>query len=132
MLLHIVHKELLDQLLSLRFAVACVVCAVTLMVSALVLARNYGEAMASYNVNQVMHRNEVTQRTRVFDLWQGVVVDRPLNVMNVLVRGMNSSLTESIKVQAGNRLDFPETYHKNPLIPLFPTVDFVFVVGITS
>jgi ABC-type transport system involved in multi-copper enzyme maturation permease subunit len=130
MLLHIVRKELLDQLLSLRFAIACVVCSATLMVSAVVHGRNYTEATDTYHVNKVMHRNDITKRTRVFDLWQGVTVDRPLNVMNVLVRGMNGTLTESVTVQVGKRLDFPENYEKNPLLPLFPTVDFVFVVGI--
>mgnify|MGYP002640952988 CR=1 FL=1 len=130
MLLHIIRKELLDQLLSLRFAIACVVCTATLLVSGVVHGRNYAEATDTYQVNSVLHRNDVTRRTQVFDLWQGVTVDRPLNVMNVLVRGMNGTLTESIKVQMGNRLDFPENYEKNPLLPLFPTVDFVFVVGI--
>ena len=130
MLLHIIRKELFDHFLSLRFAIACGVCLVALLLSSLVLARNYGEGMSVYHMNAVMHRNEVLQRTRVFDLWQGVTVDRPLNVMNVLVRGITSELTESIKVQMGNRLDFPESYEQNPLIPLFLTVDFVFVVGI--
>jgi len=33
-------------------------------------------------------------------------------------------------VQMSNRLEFPESYEKNPMLPLFPTVDLVFVVGI--
>ena len=130
MLVHIIRKELIDQMLSLRFAIACAVCASVLLLSALVLARNFGEASSSYHMNQVMHRNDVLQRTRVWDLWQGVTVDRPLNVMNVLVGGMHTGLTESVKVQMGNRLDFPEDYEKNPLLPLFPKVDFVFIAGI--
>ena len=44
MLFHIVRKELLDQLLSLRFAIACVVCLVVFVLSSLVLARDYREA----------------------------------------------------------------------------------------
>ncbi|HIG57616.1 MAG TPA: DUF3526 domain-containing protein [Candidatus Handelsmanbacteria bacterium] len=130
MLVHIIRKELIDQMLSLRFAIACAVCASALLLSALVLARNFSEASSIYHMNQVMHRNDVLQRTRVWDLWQGVTVDRPLNVMNALVGGMHSSLTESVKVQMGNRLDFPEDYEKNPLLPLFPKVDFVFITGI--
>jgi ABC-2 type transport system permease protein len=39
-------------------------------------------------------------------------------------------LTESVKVQYGGNLDFAEVYEQNPVIPLFPQVDFVFGVGI--
>ncbi|MFH1566572.1 MAG: ABC transporter permease subunit [Gemmatimonadota bacterium] len=130
MLFHIVRKELLDQLLSLRFAIACAICLVVFVLSSLVLTRDYREAMSTYHMNEVMHRNELLQRTEVFSLFQGVTVDRPLNPMNVLVRGVAGSLTESIRVQQGNRLDFPETYEQNPVLPLFPDVDFVFIVGI--
>ena len=130
MLVHIIRKELIDQMLSLRFAIACAVCASALLLSALVLARNFGEATSIYHMNQVMHRNDVLQRTQVWDLFQGVTVDRPLNVMNALVGGMHTGLTESVKVHMGNRLDFPEDYEKNPLLPLFPKVDFVFITGI--
>jgi ABC-type transport system involved in multi-copper enzyme maturation permease subunit len=130
MLSHIIRKELLDQLLSLRFAIACVVCLVVLLLSSIVLTRDYREAMSTYNMNKVMHRNDVTQRTGVQDLWQGVTVDRPLNVMNVLVRGISAELTESVRVQNGNRMDFLEVYEQNPVVPLFPEVDFVFISGI--
>ncbi|MFC1526164.1 ABC transporter permease [Candidatus Latescibacterota bacterium] len=130
MLLHIVRKELLDQLLSLRFAITCVVCLVVFVLSSLVLGRDFREATSTYNMNRVMHRNELLQRTEVWSVGRGFTVDRPLNPMNVLVRGLTSDLTESITVAPGNRLDFPESYEQNPILPLFPAVDFVFIVGI--
>ncbi|MBT7860556.1 MAG: ABC transporter permease subunit [Gemmatimonadetes bacterium] len=130
MLLHIVRKELLDQLRSLRFAIACAVCLLVMLLSSVVLTRDYGEALSTYNMNRVMHRNELESRTEVWSLYQGVTVDRPLNLMNTLVRGLSQELTESVKVQPGNRLDFPESWEGNPILPLFPAVDFVFIVGV--
>lgn len=130
MLLHIIRKELLDQLLSLRFAIACGVCLLVFLLSSIVLTRDYREATSTYNMNKVMHRNELQQRTEVWSLFQGVTVDRPLNMMNTLVRGLSKELTESVRVQPGNRLDFPESWEQNPVLPLFPAVDFVFIVGI--
>ena len=62
MLSHIIRKELLDQLMSLRFAIACVVCLVVLLLSSIVLTRDYREALSTFNMNTVIHRNEVTQR----------------------------------------------------------------------
>ena len=130
MLLHIIRKELLDQLMSLRFAIACVVCLLVFLLSSIVLTRDFREATSTYNMNRVMHRNELHQRTEVWSLDRGVMVDRPLNVMNILVRGLTPELTESIRVQAGSRLDFPKSYEQNPVIALFPSVDYVFIVGI--
>ncbi len=130
MLLHIVRKELLDQLLSLRFAIACGVCLIVFLLSAVVLTRDYREGLSTYNMNRVMHRNELQQRNEIWSLNEGVTVDRPLNLMNTLVRGLSKELTESVRVQPGNRLDFPEGWEQNPVLPLFPPVDFVFIVGI--
>ena len=130
MLLHIIRKELLDQLLSLRFAIACGVCLLVFLLSSIVLTRDYREAMSTFNMNKVMHRNELLQRTQVSSLFEGVTVDRPLNIMNTLVRGLSKELMESVRVQPGNRLDFPEGWEQNPVLPLFPAVDFVFIVGI--
>ena len=130
MLLHLIRKELLDQLLSLRFAIAGIVCLLVFLLSSFVLTRAYGEAMSTFHMNQALHRNEVLQRHEIHRLREGLKVDRPLNVMNVLVRGLTAELTESIQVQPGNQLDFPETHEQNPVVPLFPDVDFAFIVGI--
>lgn len=130
MLLHIIRKELLDQLLSLRFAIACGVCLLVFLLSSIVLTRDYREGVSTYNMNRVMHRNELQQRTEVWALFQGVTVDRPLNLMNTLVRGLSQELTESVVVQPGNRLDFSESWEQNAVQPLFPSVDLVFIVGI--
>jgi len=130
MLLHIVRKELLDQLRSLRFAIACAVCLLVMLLSSVVLTRDYGEALSTYNMNRVMHRNELEQRTQIWSVNEGITVDRPLNLMNTMVRGLSQELTESVKIQPGNRLDFPESWEGNPVLPLFPAVDFVFIVGV--
>lgn len=130
MLAHLIRKELLDQLLSLRFSIACVLCLVALLLSATVQARDYREAMSTYNMNAVVHRNAVLQQSDIRQLRQGIEIDRPPNPMNVLVRGLAPQLTESIKIYSGGRVDFVETYERNPVVPLFPTADFVFIVGV--
>ena len=80
--------------MSRRFAIACVVCLVVFLLSSIVLTRDFREATSTYNMNRVMHRNELHQRTEVMSLGRGVMVDRPLNVMNILVRGLTPELTE--------------------------------------
>lgn len=130
MLFHLVRKELLDQLLSLRFAIACVLCLVALMLSAVVQARDYREAVSTFNMNTVVHRDAVLQKDDIAELQRGIEIDRPPNAMNMLVRGLAPQLTESVEVRGGGQLKFVRAYERNPVIPLFPSVDFVFIVGV--
>jgi len=130
MLLHLVRKELLDQMLSLRFAIACVVCLLVFLLSFGLMTKDYREAMSTYNMNKTMHRNEVLQITDPWQVGNGVKVDRPLNALSILVRGVSGDLTESVQVQQGNRLQFSKAAEQNAVAALFPDVDFVFIVGI--
>ena len=129
MLLHLIRKELLDQLLSLRFAAACIVCLLVFLLSSLVLTRDYRAAASTFHLNTIIHRGEILKTENAHDLGNNLTVDRPVNVMNVLVRGVIGELTESIKVRHGT-MDFPHPYEQNPIVPLFPSVDFPFIVGI--
>ena len=129
MLFHLIRKELLDQLLSLRFAVASMICLLVFLLSSTVQTREYSEAASAYSMNKVMHRNDVLVRSDPDDLWRGITVDRPLNVMNVLVRGISSELNESVYVES-ERLTFSDEHHDNPVTPLFPHVDVAFIVGV--
>ena len=130
MLLHLVRRELLDHMLSLRFAIACVVCLLAFLLSFGLMTRDYSEAMSTYNMNRTMHKNEILQITEPWRLGQGRTVDRPLNVLNVLVKGISGELTESVQVREGNRLDFSQSEAQNAVAALFPEVDYVFIVGI--
>ena len=120
MLFHLIRKELLDQLLSLRFAVASMICLLVFLLSFTVQTREYSEAVSAYSMNQVMHRNDVLVRSDPDDLWRGITIDRPLSVMNVLVRGISSELNESVYVESG-RLTFSDENHDNPVTPSFRT-----------
>ena len=74
MFAHLIRKELLEQLLSLRFAMACIICLVITISSAVVLAKDYKEALADYRTSTVIHKNELEEGG---DIWgNGVVVDR--------------------------------------------------------
>lgn len=130
MLLNIIRKELLDHFLSLRFAVACLVCLVVSLLSSVLLVRDFRDARATYHFNRMLHHEEVLERTGIWSLSEGTTVDRPLNSMNILVRGLGNELTESIRVESHGRLQFAEVFEQNPVVPLFPEVDFVFIVGI--
>ena len=128
MLFHLIRKELLEQLLSLRFAMACIICLVITLSSALVLTRDYSEALDDYQTNVVMHDNELEESGNVWG--QGIVVDRPPNVLQIFVRGIERDLTSSTRFTSQQEPQFESNYEGNPVTFLFPPIDMVFFIGV--
>ncbi len=128
MLAHLIRKELLEQLLSLRFAMACIICLIITLSSALVLTRDYREALADYRTNVVLHKNELEDSG---DIWgDGVVIDKPLNPMQIFVRGVDSRLVVSARVTHGQQPIFEAQHEINPVSYLFPPGDLLFFIGV--
>ena len=128
MLFLLVRKELLEQLLSLRFALACIICLVIMLSSAFVLTRDYKEALADYRTNLVMHKTEIEEsRNLPFD---GIKVDKPLNPMQIFFKGINEELTVTAKVSGVREPQFEADYEGNPVSYLFPPIDLLFFIGI--
>jgi hypothetical protein len=80
----LIRKELLDQLLSLRFAMACIICLVIMLSSTYVLTKDYKEALSDYNTNVVMHKNEIEESQNFAG--DGIKIDKPLNPMQIFWR----------------------------------------------
>lgn len=128
MLFHLIRKELLEQLLSLRFAMACIICLVITLSSATVLTKDYTEALDDYQTNVVMHDNELESSGNVWG--RGVVVDRPPNVLQIFVRGIERELTSSTRFTSQQEPQFETNYEGNPVASLFPPIDMVFFIGV--
>ncbi|MEW6755381.1 MAG: ABC transporter permease [Candidatus Latescibacterota bacterium] len=131
MLALLIRKELLDHLLSLRFAMACVICPVVILSSVFVLTRDYRDAAQDYHTNRVMHRDQL-EKTRfphqlVVD---GTTIDKPLNPMKVFFRGVDDEHTASVRVSGFAAPEIQADMEKNPVSLLFPIMDLTFVVGI--
>ena len=128
MLAHLIRKELLEQLLSLRFAMACIICLIITLSSALVLTRDYREALADYRTNVVLHKNELEDSGDIWD--DGVVIDKPLNPMQIFVRGVDPRLVVSARVTHGQQPIFEAEHEVNPVSYLFPPGDLLFFIGV--
>lgn len=131
MLFLLIRKELLDQLLSLRFTMACIICPLVILSGVFVLTRNYKEALLDYNSNTVIHRNELEEYDDPFDLTNtGINVDKPLNPMKVFFSGVEEEHTSTVRISAVAEPEFQSDYEKNPVSLLFPIMDLAFVGGI--
>ena len=124
----LIRKELLDQLLSLRFAMACVICLVIMLSSTFVLTKDYKEALADYRTNTVMHKNEI-EESQDFT-WGGIKLDKPLNPMQIFFKGVDRDLTTTAQVSGLREAQFEADYEGNPVSFLFPSIDLQFFIGI--
>jgi ABC-type transport system involved in multi-copper enzyme maturation permease subunit len=130
MLFLIIRKEILEHLLSLRFAISCIVCFVVILSSVFVLTKDYKEELSDYRTNLVMHRNEVLGYENRWELTdRGIKVDKPLNVMRIFFRGVDRGNTATVQVSPRREPEFQAGYAGNPVIPLFPPIDLTFFIG---
>ena len=129
MFFHLVGKELLEQLLSLRFAMACIICLVIVLSSAFVLARDYVEALADYRTNLIMHKKQIEENPHDL-VWNGIKVDKPVNPMHIFFKGVDHELTESAKVSGWTEPQFEADYERNPVSFLFPAIDLAVFIGV--
>jgi len=128
MFLLLIRKELLEQLLSLRFAVACIICLVIVLSSAFVLTKDYKEALADYRTNVVMHKNEIEASNDL--VWGGIKVDKPVNPMQIFFRGVDRQLSATAKVRGVGEPQFEASLESNPVTFLFPPIDLLFFIGV--
>ena len=124
----LIRKELLDQLLSLRFAMACIICLVIMLSSTYVLTKDYKEALSDYNTNVVMHKNEIEESQNF--AWDGIKIDKPLNPMQIFFKGVDKDLTTTAQVSGVREPQFEANYEGNPVAFLFPSIDLQFFIGI--
>lgn len=124
----LVRKELLEQLLSLRFAMACIICLVVVLSSTWVLTKDYKEALADYRTNIVLHKNEVEESNDL--VFNGIKIDKPLNPMQIFFKGLDQELTATATLNAQSEPQFEASYEGNPVVFLFPPIDLLFFIGV--
>ncbi|OGG56116.1 MAG: hypothetical protein A3F84_28680 [Candidatus Handelsmanbacteria bacterium RIFCSPLOWO2_12_FULL_64_10] len=127
MFLRIVHKQLLEYLLSLRFLVGAALCLAVGVGATCVRAYAYRTAVTDYGINRREHHAEAAGYVAPFPLtYSGVSVDRPPALLGVFYRGLEPSRPMSVRV-TGNRDPKTEDQYEraNPILDLFQTVDLV-------
>jgi len=128
MLLSLIRKEILQHLMSLRFAIACVLCLVVILCSILVRCRDYSQLLDDYAQESAMAREQLNSVNWPW-AFSMQIFTRP-NPMKILVRGVSGAKGRSVRVSPREllELDFPEL--DNPSAALFPSTDLVMFVGV--
>lgn len=131
MFFRLVKKEILEHLMSLRFAIACVLCLLVILSSLLVRCIDYGQVSDDYVQESKMTAYKLSQRDRIWSLpWQGLTLHRAPNPMKILVRGADDSNGGAAQVNAYEQPRLLMAAVVNKAVALFPKMDLVSFVGL--
>ena len=131
MLKQLVKKEILEHLMSLRFAITCVLCLMVILSSLFVRGRDYTQASEDYFESVAMERTRMDTITEPWSLpWRGLRVYRQPNPLKIFVRGVDESNGGSVKINAHEPLQPVMQRLQNPSGYLFPSMDIVSFVGL--
>lgn len=131
MLGQLVRKEILEHLMSLRFAIACSLCLLVVISGLFVRLQDYNQALDDYDTQVRMESKRLDSMRAPWDLdEQGVTVHARPNALKIFVRGISDRYTTSVRVNNASRLRPTIRGLLNPAVPLFPAMDLVAFVGL--
>ncbi len=130
MIRHIIKKELLENFLSLRFAITTVMCVLVVTSSIGILGREYVDDLFDYTRNSTEQRKDLESKEHPWELvYRGAMIAKPVAKMSIFNKGIDDS-GKSAKVFGHKE---PEIYNqsgKNPVSFLFPSIDILFFVSV--
>ena len=145
MLRSLIVKEIVNNVLSLRFMVTFVLFFVLILVSIFVLTDNYRSALRAHEASETDSRdrlndvledsddsqsfNKLFHDNILYD--QGVYEGRAPLPLGIFVSGLEAELPIQVNTRLGGPARiFNEGYFRNPLFELFATPDYSYFVNI--
>lgn len=131
MLKTLVLKEILNNLLNLRFALAYFLVTVLLVGSAAIMLSEYLTERDVYQVNKAAYDRRNDQQDGPYDYVFGNKFHmRPPSVTRVLALGEEKDADRKSLIACEFAPTFMGDFKRNPLANLFPTMDMLFVIGV--
>ena len=130
MLMTLIRRELLDNLMTFRFAAAVFITLLLVVANTIVLLKDYEQRLTAYNT-AVNESHEELREEKIYSYYLGkLVAHRPPNPLSIFNLGLDK--------QVGNKID---VYHAfvptiwdaekhgmdNPFLNLFTSIDIVLV-----
>jgi len=127
----LIRKELLDHFLSLRFMVSTIIVILILLMSVFVLKQDFVARQEAFQVSVTKGRELASQSETYFDLmFMGIRVSRPPSKLQFLYSGVEKNPDTKTVIRSFLKPSFQGDLNLNPIFPLFPVVDLLFVVSI--
>ena len=128
MLTTLIRRELLDNLMTFRFAAAVFIMLLLVVANTVVLIKDYDRRLASYDV-AVKSNHDRLLESRTYSSGSFEVV-RPPNLLSIFNAGLDKRLSNEIFVSYGfvpTLWDGQVHGSTNPLLNLFSSIDIVFI-----
>ena len=102
MFLVLIRRELLDNLMTFRFAAAVVIMLLLVVANTVVLIKDYEGRLADYNTAVKNHRQEFRLENKTYSdgmvgVW-GMSVDRPPNPLSIFNTGLDKRLGNEVRI----------------------------------
>ena len=128
MLITLIRRELLDNLMTFRFAAAMFITLLLVVANTAVLIKDYERRLASYNTALNTHRQQLRE-TKTYSAGE-IVVDRPPNPLSIFNVGLDKRLGNEIDVSYAfvpTLWDAGMSGSDNPFLNIFNSIDIVFI-----
>ena len=130
----LIRRELLDNLMTFRFAAAVFIMLLLVVATTAVLIRDYERRLASYDTAVKKHRQEILEKT-TYSI-ASLKVNRPPNPLSVFNVGLDKRLGNTLGVNyffVPTLWDAGKHGADNPFLNLFSSIDLIFIFqGILS
>ena len=141
MFLTLIRRELLDNLMTFRFAAAVVIMLLLVVTNTVVLIKDYELRLADYNAAAKTHRQELREINKTYSdgmlgVWGTTIVDRPPNPLSIFNTGLDKRLGNKINVShtfIPTIWDAKKYDAHNPYFNILTSIDIVLIFqGILS
>ena len=141
MFLTLIRRELLDNLMTFRFAAAVVIMLLLVVANTVVLIKDYELRLADYNTAVETHRQELLLENKTYSdgmlsYWGTIIVDRPPNPLSIFNTGLDKRLGNEIRVShifTPTIWDAKKHEADNPYFNILTSIDIVLIFqGILS
>ena len=137
MFLTLIRRELLDNLMTFRFAAAVVIMLLLVVANTVVLIKDYERRLSDYNSAVETHRQELPEISKTYSAGMGwMTLDRPPNPLSIFNTGLDKRLGNEINVSHAfipTIWDADKHEAENSYFNIFNSIDIVLILqGILS
>ena len=128
MMTTLIRRELLDNLMTFRFAAAVLIMLLLVVANTAVLINHYEQRLADYN--DAVKRNQQRLQEKITYSAGNVSVDRPPNPLSIFNAGFDKRLGNVVSVSYSSVPSLWDAYipgSDNPFMYMFASMDIVFI-----
>ena len=128
MLATLIRRELLDNLMTFRFAAAVFITLLLVIANTAVLIKDYERRLADYDTAVKTHQRQLQER-KTYSTSQ-VILDRPPNPLSILNVGFDKQLGNQIEIYHGfipTLWDAVKHGSDSSMMDIFSSIDIVFI-----